>query len=38
MRQTHDMINTYPITIISYHYPTPYPIMSLSYHAHQTSP
>ena len=36
VNQTRDRKSVYPITIISYHYPTSNPIMSLSYHAHQT--
>jgi len=38
VNQTWDMINVYPITILSYHYPVLYHILSLSYHAHQTDP
>jgi len=36
VNQTWDMINVYPITILSYHYPTLYHILSLFYHVHQT--
>jgi len=38
MHQTHDVINVYHVTIISYLYPFSNPIMCLSYHAHQTDP
>jgi len=34
--QTYDMIDVYPVYIISYHYPFSYHIISLSYHMHQT--
>jgi hypothetical protein len=36
--QTHNRISVYPVYIISYFYPVSYPIMSLSYHDHQTGP
>ena len=36
VHQTHDRINVYPVTIISYPYAASYPILSLSYPAHQT--
>jgi len=38
VHQTCDMINVYPVNIISYHYPVLYHILSLSYHVHQTDP
>jgi len=38
VHQTHDRIDVYSVTIISYPYPISNPIMSLSYHAHQTGP
>lgn len=34
----HDMINVYPITIITYLYPLSNNIISLSYHAPETDP
>jgi hypothetical protein len=36
--QTHDRINVYLIIILLYYYLTFYHILSLFYHAHQTSP
>jgi len=38
VHQTHDRINVYPITIITYPYPASYPIMYLLYLVHQTTP
>jgi len=38
VHRTHERISVYPVIILSYLYPFSNPIMSLSYHVHQTGP